>query len=73
MTMRTIPRPLHDACCADWALALPCHALVSMGAGLIIYWCWSMRALPRLESLATIIDEYSCRPTEHDLGSTPPC
>lgn len=51
-----------------WALALPSFALVTFTAIPLFYWTYTMMELPPLESLSTIVDEYSKEPNEHDLS-----
>lgn len=51
-----------------WAVALPCYSLVSLLAVLFVHWSRTMMYLPPLESLSSIVDEFSNFPTESDLG-----
>lgn len=51
-----------------WALALPCHALVSFVSALTFYLTYNMMHVPPLDSLSTIVDEYYKLPEERDLG-----
>jgi phosphatidylinositol glycan class P protein len=42
-----------------WAVAVPCHLLVSLAAVYLLYWFYNMMRLPPLESFHNIVDEYS--------------
>ena len=42
-----------------WAVAVPCHVLVSVAAVYVGYWFYNMMRLPPLESFHNIVDEYS--------------
>ena len=55
-----------------WALALPCYVLVTLSAIQVLYWTYNMMHLPPLESMSTIVDEYSKQPNERDLGGATP-
>ena len=41
-----------------WAVAVPCHLLVSLAAVYLLYWFVNMMRLPPLESFHNILDEY---------------
>ena len=42
-----------------WAVAVPCHVLVSVAAVYVGYWFYNMMRLQPLESFHNIVDEYS--------------
>ena len=47
-----------------WAVAVPCHLLVSIAAVYLMYWFYNMMRLPPLESFHNIIDQYSKDPDD---------
>ncbi|KAL1530322.1 hypothetical protein AB1Y20_001231 [Prymnesium parvum] len=51
-----------------WALALPSFLVVSMTFAYAFHWTHSMMNLPPLESLSTLVDEFSNFPQDSDLG-----
>ena len=51
-----------------WALALPCWALVSLVAGVLLYATYNAMHRPDLESLSNIVDEYTRVPDERELS-----
>ena len=52
-----------------WALALPCHLMVSVAALYAAYWIYNLSRLPPLDDFANVIDEFSNAPDERDLAA----
>ena len=44
-----------------WAVALPCHALVSVFAIFVFHWFYHAMRVPPLESFSNLVDEYTQR------------
>ena len=42
-----------------WAVALPCHALVSVFAIFVFHWFYHAMRVPPLESFSNLVDEYT--------------
>ena len=56
-----------------WAVAVPCHLLVSVAAVYLLYWFYNMMRLPPLESFHNILDEYSKAPDDIPAWFQPDC
>lgn len=60
-----------------WAVAVPCHVLVSIVAVYVFYWLYNLMHLPPLESFDNLTDPYSKAPHElpargQNEGGIPP-
>ena len=60
-----------------WAVAVPCHVLVTIVAGYVFYWLYNLVHLPPLESFDNLTDPYSKAPDElpawgQNEGDIPP-
>jgi len=47
-----------------WAVAMPCHVLVSFAIMYLLYWFYNLMRLPQLRAFQNVMDEYSKAPDE---------
>jgi len=51
-----------------WAVAMPCHVLVSFAIMYLLYWFYNLMRLPQLRAFQNVMDEYSKAPDEKLWG-----